>query len=449
MLLPDAAIGTDQAERFVLVVDGENKVARKKVVPGPMIEGFRIVREGVTPADRVVVAGLQAVHPGSVVDPQDAPLQVPERFQSVELPENVRIPDPPAPADASAGRAMNVSRFFIDRPIFATVLSIVIVIVGVVAYGTLPVAQYPDVVPPTIVVNTSYPGANARGRRPTTVATPLEQEINGVEDMLYMSSQCTSDGSVSLTITFQLGTDLDTAQVLVQNRVAIAEPRLPEEVRRIGVTTRKSSPDLLIVVHMVSPSGRYDQLYISNYALLQVRDVLARVDGVGDVTLFGAARLQHARVARPRPDRGARHDGGRRRRSAPRAERAGRGGSDRPAARATRDRVPAHGQHARPPRRGRRVREHRDPHGRRRPHHAPSRRGARRARRARLLGQQLPLGRAGRGDGDRAAARLERARHRGAHPRRDEGALASTSRRGSSTRSSTTRPCSSPNRSAT
>ncbi len=182
---------------------------------------------------------------------------------------------------------MNVSRFFIDRPIFATVLSIVIVIVGAVAYGTLPVAQYPEVVPPTIVVNTSYPGANAEVVS-ATVATPLEQEINGVEDMLYMSSQCTSDGSVSITVTFQLGTNLDTAQVLVQNRVAIAEPRLPTEVRQIGVTTRKSSPDLLLVIHMVSPSGRYDQLYISNYALLQVRDVLARVDGVGDVTLFGA-----------------------------------------------------------------------------------------------------------------------------------------------------------------
>jgi len=182
---------------------------------------------------------------------------------------------------------MNISRFFIDRPIFATVLSIVIVIVGVVAYGTLPVAQYPEVVPPTIVVNTSYPGANAEVVS-ATVATPLEQEINGVEDMLYMSSQCTSDGGVSITITFKLGTDLDTAQVLVQNRVAIAEPRLPTEVRQIGVTTRKSSPDLLLVIHMVSPSGRYDQLYISNYALLQVRDALARVDGVGDVTLFGA-----------------------------------------------------------------------------------------------------------------------------------------------------------------
>ncbi|HKC52238.1 MAG TPA: multidrug efflux RND transporter permease subunit [Myxococcota bacterium] len=182
---------------------------------------------------------------------------------------------------------MNLSAFFIERPIFASVLSIVIVLVGAISYFTLPIAQYPDVVPPTIVVATSFPGANAQIVA-STVATPLEQEINGVEDMLYMSSQSTNDGSLAITITFQLGTDLDKAQVLVQNRVAIAEPRLPEDVRRIGVTTRKSSPDLLMVIHLVSPKGSYDQLYISNYATLQVRDVLSRIDGVGDVTIFGA-----------------------------------------------------------------------------------------------------------------------------------------------------------------
>ncbi|MBY0398841.1 multidrug efflux RND transporter permease subunit [Myxococcota bacterium] len=182
---------------------------------------------------------------------------------------------------------MTVSRFFIDRPILATVLSIVITIVGAIAFGTLPLAQYPEVVPPTIVVSASYPGANAQVVA-ATVATPLEQEINGVEDMLYMSSQSTNDGSTNVTITFRLGTDLDKAQVLVQNRVAIALARLPEEVRRVGVVTRKSSPDLLMVVHMLSPSGAYDQLYISNYAILQVRDAIARVDGVGDVTIMGA-----------------------------------------------------------------------------------------------------------------------------------------------------------------
>src|SRR5512147_2175556 len=179
-----------------------------------------------------------------------------------------------------------MSRFFIDRPIFAAVISIVTVILGALAYRSLPVAQYPEVVPPTIVVRASYPGAPPEVIA-ETVATPIEQEVNGVEDMLYMSSQSTSDGQMQLTITFKLGTDLDKAQVLVQNRVAIAQARLPEDVRRIGVTTLKSSPDLLMVVHMLSPDGRFDQLYIGNYALIQVRDALARVDGVGDVAIFG------------------------------------------------------------------------------------------------------------------------------------------------------------------
>ena len=182
---------------------------------------------------------------------------------------------------------MKFSHFFIDRPIFAAVLSIVIMIVGGIAYPTLPISQYPDVVPPTIVVRASYPGANPQVIA-DTVATPIEQEINGVEDMLYMTSQATADGSLNITVTFKLGTNLDTAQVLVQNRVSIAEPRLPEEVRRIGVTVDKSSPDLLLVVHLDSPDGRYDQLYISNYAFLQVRDVLRRIDGVGQINVVGA-----------------------------------------------------------------------------------------------------------------------------------------------------------------
>src|SRR3954468_12819434 len=181
---------------------------------------------------------------------------------------------------------MRFAHFFIDRPIFATVLSILLLLVGGIAYLGLPVAQYPEVAPPTIVVRASYPGANAQTVA-ETVATPLEQEINGVEDMLYMSSYSTSDGNMSLTITFRLGTDLDKAQVLVQNRVAIATPRLPVEVRNLGVTTRKSSPDLMMVVHMLSPDESYDQLYISNYALLRVRDQLLRLDGVGDITVFG------------------------------------------------------------------------------------------------------------------------------------------------------------------
>ena len=182
---------------------------------------------------------------------------------------------------------MSFTHFFIDRPRFASVLSLVIMIIGALTYASLPVAQYPEVVPPTIVVRASYPGANA-ATVAATVATPIEQEVNGVEDMLYMASQSTGDGQMQLTITFRLGTDLDRAQVLVQNRVSIAESRLPEEVRRLGVTTDKSSPDLLIVVHLVSPDNSRDQLYISNYAYLQIRDVVSRIDGVGQVQFFGA-----------------------------------------------------------------------------------------------------------------------------------------------------------------
>ena len=182
---------------------------------------------------------------------------------------------------------MGFAHFFVDRPIFATVVSIFIVLVGAAAYLVLPVAQYPEIAPPTIQVTASYPGASAETVS-DTVATPLEQEINGVDDMLYMVSQATGDGQLSLTVTFALGTDLDIAQVLVQNRVAIAEARLPEEVRRLGVTVRKNSPDMLMVIHLSSPDESRDQLYISNYATLQVRDVLSRIDGVGDVRVFGA-----------------------------------------------------------------------------------------------------------------------------------------------------------------
>lgn len=182
---------------------------------------------------------------------------------------------------------MRFARFFIDRPIFAAVLSIVIFLIGAIAMWQLPISQYPEVVPPSVLVRAQYPGANPKVIA-ETVAAPLEQEINGVENMLYMSSQATSDGMMLLTVTFRLGTDVDTAQVQVQNRVAQALPRLPEDVRRVGVTTVKASPDLLMVVHLISPEGRYDTVYLRNYATLQVRDVLARLPGMGDVRLFGA-----------------------------------------------------------------------------------------------------------------------------------------------------------------
>jgi len=182
---------------------------------------------------------------------------------------------------------MNLGRLSINQPVLAMVLSIVLLLVGAIAYTTLPISEYPPIAPPTVVVTTQYPGASAQTVA-DTVATTIEQEINGVEDMLYLYSQSTSDGRLTITITFKLGTDLDKAQVLVQNRVAVAQPRLPEEVQRVGVVTRKNSPDLLMVVFMLSPDNTYDQLYISNYALQQVRDQLLRLDGVGDIQIFGA-----------------------------------------------------------------------------------------------------------------------------------------------------------------
>ncbi|HEX7053453.1 MAG TPA: multidrug efflux RND transporter permease subunit [Burkholderiales bacterium] len=182
---------------------------------------------------------------------------------------------------------MNLSRFFIDRPIFAGVVSVLIFLAGAISLRLLPVSEYPEVAPPSIVVRASYPGASPKVIA-QTVATPLEEAINGVEGMLYMSSQATADGRLTLTVTFKLGTDPDLAQQQVQNRVAQAEPRLPEEVRRLGITTVKSAVDLTMVVHLVSPNERYDITYLRNYGVLNVKDRLARIEGVGQVLLWGA-----------------------------------------------------------------------------------------------------------------------------------------------------------------
>ncbi len=223
---------------------------------------------------------------------------------------------------------MNISKFFIDRPIFAGVLSVLMLLAGVIAMFKLPISEYPEVVPPSVVVHAQYPGANPKVIA-ETVASPLEEQINGVENMLYMQSQANSDGNLNITVTFKLGTDPDKAQQLVQNRVSQALPRLPEDVQRLGVTTIKSSPTLTMVVHLNSPNDRYDMTYLRNYALINVKDRLERIAGRGAGAAVGFGRLLDAHLARSAEGRAARHDRDRCRQRDSRAERAGRGRRDR------------------------------------------------------------------------------------------------------------------------
>src|SRR5262249_16798654 len=182
---------------------------------------------------------------------------------------------------------MRFSHFFIDRPIFAGVVSIILTLVGAISFRALPITEYPEIAPPTVEVSAVYAGAAAEVIADTVVA-PIEQEINGVDNMLYVVSQSVGNGAVSIQVVFRPGTNIDQAQVLVQNRVSIAVPRLPEDVQRTGVTVRKRSPDLMMVIHLISPDGTLDQQYISNYATINIKDVLTRVDGVGDTIVFGA-----------------------------------------------------------------------------------------------------------------------------------------------------------------
>ena len=255
-----------------------------------------------------------------------------------------------------------ISRFFIDRPIFATVLSVVIVLAGGVAVFTLPVAQYPEVTPPTVQVTALYPGANAQTVR-DTVAAPIEEQVSGVEGMMYMSSQCTNDGAYNLTVTFKLGMDSDMAQVLVQNRVSLALPVIPPLVQNEGISVKKMSPNTLMIVNLISPDGRYDSTFLSNYATIYIKDELGRAARRRRHHLPRPARLQPAGLARPRQAGGPqpeRHGRGHRHQP---AERPGRRRADRPAARPHGPAISADHQHPGPAHRAGAVRRH-HPQGR-------------------------------------------------------------------------------------
>ena len=272
LLLPDTAIGSEQVRKFVLVVDGENIARIKYVTLGQLVGNLRVIKDGIAagrPRHRQRPDARAPRHQGRAAGA-------------------ARLRPAPARRRRALGRrAMKISRFFIDRPIFASVLSIIFIILGGVSFIRLPIAQYPEIAPPIINVSGQYPGANAEVVA-TTVVAPIEEQINGVENMLYMSSNATADGRFSIAVTFDIGTNLDIAQVQVQNRVGIAQPRLPPDVRNIGVTVTKSSPDLMMVVHLFSPDQSRDALFISNYATLEIKDALTRVDGVGSITVFGS-----------------------------------------------------------------------------------------------------------------------------------------------------------------
>ena len=305
---------------------------------------------------------------------------------------------------------MDISRFFIDRPRFAGVISIFIFLLGVLAIFQLPISEYPEVAPPQVVVRAQFPGANPRVIS-ETVATPLEEQINGVENLLYFDSQASADGSLTLTVTFKIGTNPEVAETAVQNRINRALPRVPDIVRQIGVTTEKSSPNLTMVVHLVSPDNSHDALYLRNYGQLNVRDELLRIPGMGSVIMFGAGDyamriwLDPAKLAARSitTERGDRRD--------PRAERPGRGRHGRRAAVAQGHRVPARGQHPGPARQRGGVRRHHrarrsvdrraDPHPRPRPGRAVV---------GHLLAAQPAQQQGSGGDRDLPGAGLERAR---------------------------------------
>jgi RND family efflux transporter MFP subunit len=322
LLVIDRAIGSDQGLKYVYVLDADNKVEHRRVSTGALQpDGLRVITEGLQPDDWVVVGGLPQIRPRQEVRPDHITMPTlvgpsgasaagarseqieaashPTKQGAVTEEDRPREPNGAAlqaplawrgrcrsPRGADLRKPAILSNFFIDRPIFATVLSVVITLIGGLALVTLPLAQYPHITPPGVSISISYPGASAQVVA-DTVAAPIKQQVNGVPGMIYMSSQCGNDGSYTLTVTFDIGTDLKTALVMVQNRVTLALPQLPTEVQNQGITIRKRTPDLLMIVNLFSPDGRYNDIYLSNYATINLKDELLRVPGVSDITYQG------------------------------------------------------------------------------------------------------------------------------------------------------------------
>ena len=431
LLVPDAAIGSEQVRKFVLVVDDENTARIKYVTLGQL--GRRSARHqgrASRPDDRVIVNGLMRARPGAKVTPQEQGAAASRRRSAGE--DELRV-------------AMKISHFFIDRPIFASVLSIVFIILGGVSFIRLPIAQYPEIAPPIINVSGQYPGANAEVVA-TTVVAPIEEQINGVENMLYMSSNATADGRFSIAVTFEIGTNLDIAQVQVQNRVGIAQPRLP--VRR--AQDRRDGHEVL-----ARPDDGRASVFARPVARLPVHLELRDARDQGRAHARRRRRLDHgvrqprlcdADLARSGPAAIARHDGDRRDAGAAGAEHPGRLRRAEPAAGRQAGRVPGRRADARAARQSGGIRQHRGEADRRRGGAAEGCRAGPACRAGlfvEFLSRPQPGGRAR----DLPAARLERARDRRRHRQDDGRALEALPGRHRSTPSSTIRPSSSASRS--
>ena len=374
IVVPQRAVLEGPKGKIVMTVNAQGVVEPRPVQVGDWSGEDWVITGGLKPGDQVIVDGVVKARPGS-------PVKIAQR----------RLPPPAGPARLTAAsqarrqrepsnrEPTHVFRFFIDRPIFAAVLSLFIVLAGLAAMRTLPIAQYPEIAPPVVTVRAVYPGASAEVLE-QTVAAPLENQINGVENMLYMSSNSSSNGVVEIQVTFDIGTNVDQAALNVNNRVKQAEPRLPQEVRRQGVTVEKGSSSFLQVLAFYSPDGTFDDLYISNYVTLNVLDSIKRIPGHDQRADLRRQGLRDAHLAAARPHDAVEAHHGRSDPRAERAERAVRRGQGRPGA----DRRPAgagvHHHHQGPARRSARVREHHRARQPRRLDAAPEGRGARRAR---------------------------------------------------------------------